>query len=226
MNDIPFLRKKMKNKLDPMRYEHTLSVSFTCMSLAMRYGYDLDKAELAGLLHDCAKRYDDATIIEKCQKAGLDLTDDELQAPAVLHAKYGAWMAEHKYDITDEDVLSAIRCHTTGKPQMTLLDQILYVADYIEPRRYKAANLDAMRSLAYINLEDALFEIMKSTLEYLNDKGCYVDSMTQKAYDYYISVRTKNNDSSNSGMYNAGQEESEEDHESVKRNDKNSRSRT
>lgn len=138
---ITEIRKHLKKKLNPMRYEHTLGVSYTCMALAMRYSANLDQAEMAGLLHDCAKRYDDATIICKCQEHGIELTEGELRAPAVIHAKLGAWMAEHKYGITDPEVLSAIACHTTGKPAMSLLDKILYVADYIEPRRDKAPNL-------------------------------------------------------------------------------------
>ncbi len=126
-------RKQLKSKLDPMRYEHSLSVSYTCMALAMRYGYEIGRAELAGLLHDCAKRYGDSELIVKCRKHGLELTEGEKKAPAVIHARYGAWMAEHKFGIQDDEILSAIRCHTTGKPQMGMLDKILYIADYIEP---------------------------------------------------------------------------------------------
>ena len=100
--EIFTIRKRLKSKLDPMRYEHSLSVSFTCVALAMRYGYDLNKAELAGLLHDCAKRYNDQTIIEKCRKKGISLTEDELGAPATIHARLGAWMAEHKFGISDQ----------------------------------------------------------------------------------------------------------------------------
>ena len=67
MNErVPMIRKKLKKKLDPCRYEHTLSVSYTAMALAMRYGCDLEKAELAGLLHDCARQFDNQTIYEKC----------------------------------------------------------------------------------------------------------------------------------------------------------------
>ena len=130
---ITEIRKHLKKKLNPMRYEHTLGVSYTCMALAMRYSANLDQAEMAGLLHDCAKRYDDATIICKCQEHGIELTEGELRAPAVIHAKLGAWMAEHKYGITDpESYLQspAIRPETGD----VLLDKILYVADYIEPR--------------------------------------------------------------------------------------------
>ena len=87
---ITEIRKHLKKKLNPMRYEHTLGVSYTCMALAMRYSANLDQAEMAGLLHDCAKRYDDATIICKCQEHGIELTEGELRAPAVIHAKLGA----------------------------------------------------------------------------------------------------------------------------------------
>lgn len=191
MNEQIFeLRDQLRERLNPMRYEHTLSVSYSCIALAMRYEYDLDKAELAGLLHDCAKRYDNETIIKKCRNHGLELTDDELSAPTVLHAKYGAWMAEHKYGITDQEVLSAIRWHTTGRPDMTLLDKIVYIADYIEPRRYKAEGLDEVRKLAFIDLDETMYQILKGTLDYLGGRGVFIDSMTKKAFDFYASHRS------------------------------------
>ena len=124
-----------------MRYEHTLGVSYTAMALAMRYGQDLDQAELAGLLHDCAKYFNDEEIIKKCRKHGIEVSEAELRAPAVLHAKYGAWLAKNRYGVSDPEILSAIRWHTTGRANMTTLDKIIYVADYIEPRRDKAPDL-------------------------------------------------------------------------------------
>lgn len=171
----------MKKKLDPMRFEHTLGVAYTCQALAMRYEYDLDRAELAGLLHDCAKRYDSETMRAKCISRGIEITESEERDPSLLHAKLGAWMAKEKYGVDDEEILSAIRCHTTGKPDMTLLDKILYVADYIEPRRYKAAELPAMRKLAFEDLDLACLSIMEGILKYLNSKGCPIDSMTEAA---------------------------------------------
>lgn len=190
--DIFKIRERLKAKLNPFRYEHTLSVSFTCMALAMRYGYDIEKAEMAGLLHDCAKRYDDETIIKKCGKHGIALTESELKAPSIIHAKLGAWMAEHKYGVSDEEILSAIACHTTGKPQMGLLDKILYIADFIEPRRDQAPSLPEMRRLAFLDLDETLFEIMKGILEYLESSGVYADDMTRQAYEYYRELRGKN----------------------------------
>ncbi|MEH2930477.1 bis(5'-nucleosyl)-tetraphosphatase (symmetrical) YqeK [Candidatus Ventrimonas sp. KK005] len=182
-------RKQLKSKLDPMRYEHCLSVSYTCMALAMRYGYDLHQAELAGLLHDCAKRYGDNELIVKCQKHKIELTEGELKAPAVIHAKYGAWMAEHKFGVCDEEILSAIRCHTAGKPHMGILDKILYVADYIEPRRNKASNLEKMRYLAFQDLDQTMYEILAGTLAYLKKKNANIDPMTRQAYEYFENKR-------------------------------------
>lgn len=191
--DIVKIRKHLKKKLSPARYEHTLGVAYTAAALAMRYGCDLKKAELAGLLHDCAKRYDDVTIVEKCEKHGVELTESELRAPAVIHAKLGAYMAWHKYGVADTEILSAIAYHTTGKPQMTMLDKIIYIADYIEPRRDKAPNLPAMRRLAFEDLDEALYQILKGTLEYLEKTGAEADEMTQTAFEYYDGLRQKEN---------------------------------
>ncbi len=182
---IAEIRKKLKKELEPMRYEHTLSVSFTCMNLAMNYGYDLQKAELAGLLHDCAKHFTDKELIARCEKHGIPLTIGQLKAPAVIHAIYGAWLAEHKYGVEDPEILEAIRCHTTGKPAMGTLDKILYIADFIEPRRYKAPDLPSVRALAFQDLDQTVYAIMDGTLHYLKQEGGSVDPMTEEAYQYY-----------------------------------------
>lgn len=184
-------QKKMKKKLDPIRYVHVISVSYTAMMLAARYGCDVKKAQIAGVLHDCAKRYTDEELIAKCQKRGIALSEEEIKAPAVIHAKYGAWLAEHKYGVQDPEILSAIACHTTGKPEMTDLDKIIYIADYIEPFRDKASNLTKVRELAFKDLDKTLLTILKSTLEYLKSKGAVVDPMTLQAYLYYNDAKKK-----------------------------------
>ncbi len=190
MNEfIQYARKKLKKKLSESRYEHTLSVSYTCVCLAMRYGYPLEKAEIAGLLHDCAKCYPEDSYVSRCSKHGIPLTDEEKAAPAVLHAKLGAWMAKERYGIKDEEILSAIACHTTGKPNMGLLDKILYIADYIEVRRDKADNLPAMRRLAFEDIDEALFQIVEGTLTYLNKRGMSIDPMTERTYRYLCEER-------------------------------------
>lgn len=185
------LRNDLKKNLSPLRYEHTLSVSFICTALAMRYGCDLNRAELAGLLHDCAKYYRNDEMIKKCRKQGILLTDDELKAPVVLHAKYGAWLAEHKYNIAEQEVLNAIRWHTTGRPDMSLLEKIVFTADYIEPRRDRAPDLPHVRSLAFMDLDECVFQILSNTLEYLESKGNFVDTVSKQAYAYYKQVHNE-----------------------------------
>ena len=116
---------------------------------------------------------------------------EERKARAVRQAKCGGWLAKKQYHIEDEEILNAVACHTTGKPDMQLLDKILYVADYIEARRDKASNLTAMRKLAFEDLDEALYQIMKGTLDYLAKKGSRVDPMTAEAFAFYEDQRKK-----------------------------------
>ena len=194
-SQIMMLRSKLKTKLDPMRYEHSLSVSFTCMNLAMRYGYDIDKAELAGLMHDCGKRFADEIILKKCISHKIPVTDAEMKALPVLHAKYGAWLAENKYGIEDPEIISAIACHTTGKADMSVLDKIVYIADYIEPARNKAPNLTEVRKLAFEDLDECMYAILRDTLTYLDKNPGDVDSATKDAFAYYDTLHKERQES-------------------------------
>ena len=228
------IRKKLKKKLDPMRFEHTLGVTYTCQALAMRYEYDLHKAELAGLLHDCAKRFDNETMLLKCQEREIPMTDGELRDPSLLHAKLGAWYAREKFGVEDQEILTAIECHTTGKTDMTLLDKILYVADYIEPGRYKAEELPKMRKLAFIDLDLACLSIMESVLRYLESTNCPIDQTTVEACEDMRRVVTEKAKAA-SEMNKTDACENEDTTtpakevkkvESVKRNGKNRRTRS
>jgi len=182
---IKDLKKDIKKEMDDSRYEHTLGVMYTCAALAMRYEYDMEKALLAGLLHDCAKCIPNAKKLKMAEKNQLEISDLERKNPFMLHAKLGALLAKKKYDIDDEEVLDAIRWHTTGRPEMTLLDKIVYVADYIEPKRDKAPNLPLIRKLAFVDLDQALLKILEDTLGYLGASPEDVDSMTKQTYEYY-----------------------------------------
>lgn len=183
---IKDLKKDLKKEMDDSRFEHTLGVMYTCGALAMRYGYDLDRAMLAGLMHDCAKCMPNAKKLKMAEKHHLEITALERKNPFMLHAKLGAFLARKKYDIEDPEILDAIRWHTTGRPDMTLLDKIVYIADYIEPRRDKAPHLAEIRQTAFVDLNQALIRILEDTLGYLGDSPEHVDSMTKKTYDYYV----------------------------------------
>ena len=183
--DLKLLQKHMKEELTEDRFEHTLGVMYTAEALAMRYGVDMNKAAVAGLLHDCAKCIPNNQKIKLCKKHDIEISEMEKKNPSLLHAKLGAYMAKKAYGVTDEEILSAIRWHTTGKADMTILDIIIYMADYIEPNRDKAPNLKEIRKLCFDNIELALYEVLKGTLEYLSSKPDAIDPMTKMSYEYY-----------------------------------------
>lgn len=179
------MQKKLKKYQDRERYAHTLGVMYTSAALAMRYGYDLEKAQTAGLLHDCAKCIPNQKKIKICRKQGIALSPSEEENPFLLHAKVGVYIAGEKYGITDPEILGAIRYHTTGKPDMNLLEKIVYVADFIEPGRDKAPNLEEIRRLAFEDLDRALYVILKGTLSYLKKRSGVIDETTREAFAYY-----------------------------------------
>lgn len=182
---LKLLQKQMKEELTADRYEHTLGVMYTAESLAMRYGADMTKAAVAGLLHDCAKCIPNTQKIKQCKKHGIEISEMERKNPSLLHAKLGAYMAKNVYGVEDEEILSAIRWHTTGKPDMSMLDIIIYMADYIEPNRDKAPNLKEIRRLSFENIEEALYQVLAGTLVYLSDRPEAIDPMTKLSYDFY-----------------------------------------
>lgn len=183
--DIELYKKKLQKKLDADRYEHTIGVMYTAAALAMRYKYDINKAQIAGLLHDNAKCISYEKKIQLCEKYNIHLSDVEKENPALLHAKLGAFLAMHKYKVNDKEIVSSILYHTTGRPDMSLLEKIIYVADYIEPNRYKAKNLEEIRELAFIDIDAALLNILRDTLDYLKSINIDVDPLTQKTYKFY-----------------------------------------
>ena len=185
ISEIYEYRRKLKRILKPERYEHSLSVSFTCVCLAMRYGVDLYKAEVAGLVHDCAKQFSDEELIKLCKKEKVELTDDMLKAPQVIHSVFGAVYARKEFGIDDGDVLSAIYYHTLGKPDMSLLEAIVFTADYIEARRYKASRLTEIRRLAFEDLDRAVYEINHDTITYLEESGGFICKDSYDTYRYY-----------------------------------------
>ena len=185
ISEIYEYRRKLKKILKPDRYEHSLSVSFTCVCLAMRYGVDLYKAEVAGLIHDCAKQFSDEELIKLCKKEKVELTEDMLKAPQVIHSVFGAVYARKEFGIEDGDVLSAIYYHTLGKPNMSLLEAIVFTADYIEARRYKASRLTEIRRLAFEDLDRVVYEINLDTITYLEESGGYICKDSYDTYRYY-----------------------------------------
>lgn len=187
------LRKKLKEDLTKGRMEHTLGVEFISVALAMCYGEDVRKAQLAGLLHDCAKCIPDEEKVQLCRKYKLPINKAEEHSPYLLHAKLGAHLCHLKYGIDDEKVISAIYYHTTGRPAMTLLEKIVYVADYIEPRRDKAPNLAQIRKVAFSDIDEAVYLVARDTLKHIHDENDDegIDALSEETYQFYKIIHEK-----------------------------------
>lgn len=183
--EIHKIRKQLAKTLDSKRYEHTQGVAYTSAALAMRYGEDVKKAELAGLLHDCAKCMDNEKKIHICKKNDISISDAEYRNPFLLHAKVGGYLTKTKYKIDDEDIINAVLYHTTGRPGMSLLEKIVYIADYIEPGREHISNLDEVRNLCFRDLDEALLRILEDCLIHLKESKKEIDPMTQMTYEFY-----------------------------------------
>jgi len=187
--NIDLIKADLKEKLPKKRYEHTLGVAYTAAALAMCYGEDILKAELAGILHDVAKAKKSSELKDDMKGYIDPYTDGAYvsliadKAPQILHAIYAPYLAKKDYKIEDKDILSAIRWHTTGKKDMTMLEKIVFVADYIEPNRKKLPDLDRIRTLSFHDISEAVKVIAKSTIEYLGSQGMYIDKFTYELSD-------------------------------------------
>ena len=166
------------------RFSHTLAVADTARRLALLHGLDPVKAEVAGLLHDCAK----CLPLKEMQRIAKDnhLTDDPsiLESGALLHSVVGAYLASTKYGCTDEEVIAAIRSHTTGQPGMSQLAMAVWLADTIEPTRAPYPLLDKTRMLAGLSLEKAMITSLEGTLQHVRKKGENVHPATTETLNW------------------------------------------
>lgn len=182
------LRATMKKVLSKSRYLHVISTEEVSVDLALIHGCDIQKASIAGVLHDCAKYLSNAELIEECKKYSLPITEAEEMSSQLLHAKVGAAYAEHIYNIRDKEILTAITYHTTGRPNMTLLEKITFTADYIEPNRKTLPRIDEVRKAAYDNLDYAIYLILENTLDYLKVTNSIMDDKTEMTYEFYKGI--------------------------------------
>ncbi|WP_314002929.1 bis(5'-nucleosyl)-tetraphosphatase (symmetrical) YqeK [uncultured Paenibacillus sp.] len=174
---IEAVRAQMPEK----RWSHTLGVAQTSVELARRFGADPVKADLAAILHDVAKYWPVDRMEEVLRGEGLELADDLLDYDKELwHAPVGALVAARDYGVTDGEVLSAIRFHTSGRENMSLLDKVVCLADYMEPGR-QFPGVDKIRELAEHSLERALLAGFDSTIAFLLEKGKRIYPLTVAA---------------------------------------------
>jgi len=184
--NIKEIKKILSVELPKHRFKHSKGVAQTARCLAMRYEYDLDTAFLAGLLHDCAQSIPSNDQILLCEEFDIPLSDEERAiGGSVIHQKLGAYYAKNKYGINDKDILNAIGFHTTGHADMSILEKIIFTADYIEPGRNEAPNLTEIRKLAFVDIDQAVYKICTDTIDYLKSNNYPVFSKTIETMNYY-----------------------------------------
>src|SRR6056297_2349650 len=177
------IAKDISKNLSKYRMRHSVGVMNTAKKLAKIYNCCTQKAELAGLLHDCGKYFDDPAMINKAKELGLNITTTQKYEPDLLHGPVGAEMSRLKYNNLDQDMYNAIYYHTTGRPDMSKLEKLIYVADLIEPFR-KYPEVNEFRSLVGINLDMLVIKIMDKVICSLVRSKKYIDPTTILARNY------------------------------------------
>lgn len=179
------IKKRLQQMISADRYTHSLGVAEAASRLAQLYGASVEKARIAGLVHDCGKSESKNILLNRVLEFGIVMDEIEQVETQLLHGPVSAELARREFGIEDEEVLSAIRYHTTGRVWMSLLEKIVYLADYIEPGRC-FTGVDELRELACQDLDTALIRAMDLTLTHVMRRGLLIHPRTVKARNWLI----------------------------------------
>jgi nicotinate-nucleotide adenylyltransferase len=187
-DEIKTMEAYLKQHLDEKRILHCQRTAEEAVLLSKRYGADEHKALVAGLLHDVAKGSCRYGLIGVASQYHVDVDEVEKNNPELLHGKVGAAMVQADLGITDEDILSAIRWHTTGRAGMSLLEKIIYIADLIEPGR-NFDGIDQIRDLAHQDIDEAMLVALEQVMDFVKCKGFTLHPNSVEAYQSILSIR-------------------------------------
>lgn len=191
MLTVEEIKNELKKVLSEQRYVHSLGVAGEARKLARKYGVDEDRAYYAGLVHDCAKEVPPNEIVGILEnKYGVNVDNMSKLTPKLLHGTLGACYAQSYFGIYDPEILDAVKYHTTGKSNMSMLAKIIYVSDYIEPNR-DFDGVDELRRLAYINIDEAIIKGISETIIDLLDRGLLLHPDTIHALNDLVIKRNQ-----------------------------------
>ena len=185
--EMNWLRQKSHSMHKSKRIPHVIGCEEEAVRLAKRWDYSIEAAAEAGILHDITKRLGLEEQLILCSKYGILIDTLEQSSEKLLHSKTGAALSKDMFGISD-DIYSAICWHTTGKAEMSLLEKILYLADYIEPNR-DFDGVDELRTLCYEDIDAAMSLGLKMSIEDLEERGSPIHPKTFEAYKYYSKVK-------------------------------------
>lgn len=178
----------LRERLDDYRFEHSIAVANQSVKLAIRFGANSEKAYVAGLLHDICKNLKKEEQLQFFSCSAIMLTDTEKLSPKVWHAISGAQYLKEKLKINDEDIINAVRYHTTGRAGMSLLEKVIYIADLTSlDRNYP--DVDVLRKIVESNLDEGLIYALKFTITSLANKEQPIHPDTLNAYNDLIGSR-------------------------------------
>lgn len=181
--DLKQAKELVRSRLSDKRYEHTINVKKMAVKLAKHYGTDPEQAALAALLHDSAKELPKQELLQIFADNAIIAENAPARPLPVWHGIAAAILAETQWGITDPEILSAIRCHTTGKPGMSKLDKIIYLADMTSAER-DWPGVDDLRALEMQDLDRALCDALKRSIDFVEEKGGSLDPESVAAYEY------------------------------------------
>ncbi len=185
MKSFEELSQIVKGRLSEKRFKHTLGVVDAAIKLAKKYGADVEKAKIAAILHDITKEEEHNKQLKYCEEFGIMLLNGETEIPALLHAYTGAYYAKNILGVEDEEILGAMYYHTTGRFDMTLLEKVIYLADYIEDNR-SFEGVEAVRSIAYDGIDAAMEVALKQGMQEVMEKGGTLHFDTVSCYSQIV----------------------------------------
>ena len=193
MIDVSEYDDLLKKMLKPERYRHSLGAMETARKLALKWGADADRAQIAGLLHDITKNMPDAEQLEMMKKSGVPLTEEVLACPFIWHSYTSAYYVRDVLGINDGEIFGGIYYHTTGKKGMTLFEKVIYIADLVEPNRTYP---DAKRlyDLAFSDLDEVVFESARWCLFRNSRDGGFIFGDTFELYNECVLKRRDKNE--------------------------------
>lgn len=192
--DLNEAQQLARRSMGDRRYQHTLNVKALAVELAEKYGADPQKAALAALLHDCAKELPKQELLRIMQENVIIADNGPIRPAPVWHGICAAILSRTQWGVADEEVLSAVACHTTGKPDMSMLDKIIFLADMTCAER-DFPGVDELRALTKQDIDRAMIAALQQTIDFVQQSGKTVDSMSRKALEYlleYSSISEQN----------------------------------
>ena len=183
--NINQMDKKLKETLSERRYAHSVGVMESAVEMAERFGADVEKARIAGLLHDCAKEIDKDEAVRLCDEMKIEIDDEKRVQKGLLHADLGAEFIKRDYNIDDKEIYDAVKYHTMGRRDMTILDKIIYLADFIEPNRRDFDGLSELKELCKKDLDEAMLFAINLSISFVTGKGKTLHKQTVDTKDYF-----------------------------------------